>query len=155
MVDSPQTPCVIRYGLWSMVYGLFVVMLWGSGGVGDAWAEQQDQKRTYDSKGKRDPFVALVRDGRLVGSTTEASPRMGSTPLLAGILWDPGGHSIALINDTEVTVGDTIGGYQVAEIRQDAVVLVRGEESVVLQITFEETGKPKQPQDIPRGGERP
>jgi len=112
------------------------------GGRGLAVADQQDQPWSYDPKGKRDPFIPLVRDGRIVSVTGDPTSPDVSTPLLAGILWDPGGESIALINDTEVRIGERIGGYQVAEIRPDAVVLVREGESLVLQITFEEPANP-------------
>ena len=91
----------------------------------------------YDSKSRRDPFVALVRDGRLIaagpGTRLEAS-----TPVLYGILWDPGGNSIAMINDGEVKVGDWVGQYQVREIHQDTVVLHSGTaELLVLKLAFD------------------
>ena len=59
--------------------------------------------------------------------------------MLYGILWDPGGNSIAMINDGEVKVGDWVGQYQVKEIRQDAVVLDSGTaaEPLVLKIAFD------------------
>ena len=95
----------------------------------------------YDPKGRRDPFVALVRDGRLIGGNTSNEPIEPSKPVLYGILWDAGGESIALINDGEVKVGDTIGEYRVAEIRQDAVVLTSGAETLVLQLQFEKSAE--------------
>ena len=95
----------------------------------------------YDSKEHRDPFVALVRDGRLIG--IEITSVASAAPVLYGILWDPGGASIALINDLEVNEGDTVGGYYVEEIRPDAVVLARdGGERVVLELAFGTIGSP-------------
>jgi hypothetical protein len=88
----------------------------------------------YEAQGKRDPFVPLVRDGRLI------APKGGgefSSLTLVGILWDPGGQSIALINDMAVKAGDVLGDYQVQEIRQDGVVLMRDGKPVVLQLSFE------------------
>ncbi len=79
----------------------------------------------YDAKDRRDPFVALVRDGRFVGATT-GSHADTSQPELYGILWDPGDHSIALLNDQEARIGDVVSGYKVIEIRKDAVVLSAG-----------------------------
>ena len=90
----------------------------------------------YNAKGRRDPFVPLVRDGQLV-SVSQSAPIESSRPMLRGILWDAGGHSIALINDLEAKVGDTVGDYQVQEIRHDAVVLTNGAEELVLEISFE------------------
>ena len=106
----------------------------------------------YDSGGRRDPFVPLVREGRLVAAPPGARVET-STPVLYGILWDPGGRSIALINDTEAMVGDTIGRYQVKEIRQDAVVLDNEGKPLVLQITFEQS--PKRSSGTAMGGEGP
>lgn len=96
------------------------------------WAESFQ----YDAKGRRDPFVPLVRDGHVV-TPVAGTPMPNAKPILYGILWDPGGPSIALIDDEELGVGGTVSGYRVAEIRQDAVVLVGGEESLVLQIAFD------------------
>ena len=105
-----------------------------------AWAAQGPSEKhdtfSYDPVGHRDPFVPLVRDGRLVGVTT-AGRVPADKPVLYGILWDPGGHSMALINDAEVKVGDAVSGYQVKEIRQDAVVLTSGGVPVVLEIAFD------------------
>lgn len=109
---------------------------------------------TYDPAGHRDPFVALVRDGRLVGSVTQTGRVAGDRPVLYGILWDPGGRSIALINDVELKVGDTVAGYQVAEIQRDAVVLTNGGEPLVLTISFDEPVTPLAG-DTPRGGKKP
>lgn len=90
----------------------------------------------YDAKGRRDPFSPLVRDGVIIGQKLglDINP---DVPVLYGILFDPGGNSIAIVNDEEVQTGETIVGYRVAEIREDVVVLERGGELVVLRITFE------------------
>ena len=108
---------------------------------------------TYDPAGHRDPFVALVRDGRLVGSVTQTGRVAADRPVLYGILWDPSGRSIALINDAELKVGDTVAGYRVAEIRQDAVVLANGGEPLVLTISFEEPSVA--PGGTTKGGKKP
>jgi len=113
-----------------MQVGLILVML----GTSVAGAREDDFK--YDSQGRRDPFGPLVRDGKLVGTILQ--PRVNvEVPVLYGILWDPDGNSIAIINDEEVRAGDTIGGFRVAEIREDVVVLNNGSEPVVLRIEFE------------------
>lgn len=92
----------------------------------------------YDAQGRRDPFVPLVRNGRLVGITKPgAASQLGALPALFGILWDPQGQSIALLNDGEAKVGDIVEGYKVIEITRDTVTLGNGDEPVVLQISFE------------------
>ena len=116
----------------------------------DAPAEQVEQFR-YNGKGRRDPFAPLVRDGRLVA--VAAAGHESSRPVLYGVLWDPGGNSIALINDGEARVGDAIADYKVMEIRKDSVVLANGGEPVVLEITFEQA--PKSPSGAVTGGRQP
>ena len=98
----------------------------------------------YNAHDKRDPFVALVQNGRLVTVDDSAIPEE-TLPSLGGILWDVGGHSIALLNGTEAKVGDKIDRYRVKEIRQDAVVLALEDgRLVVLQMgTGAELSAPK------------
>jgi hypothetical protein len=99
-----------------------------------------DHLWVYDPKGRCDPFVALVREGRPVpcdsrpGAAAEAG---GPAPVLGGILWDPDGHSIALINGGEMKVGEMVDGFRVTTIRPDEVVLSRDKRQVVLRINFD------------------
>ena len=110
---------------------------------GGVWAEPVDAPKTPASGPKRDPFVPLIHDGQLLTASTDASHPNDAPLTLSGILWDPAGNSIALINETELKVGDTIQEYRLTEIRSDAAVLARGEESVVLQIVFEDAPSPQ------------
>jgi hypothetical protein len=105
----------------------------------------------YDAKGRRDPFLPLVWNGKLI---TPIGQRLseGAQPELDGILFDPAGDSIALVNGQEARVGEVIGGYRVVEIRQDAVVLEGGEGPVVLRIFEPPPDSSAGPQE---GGERP
>jgi hypothetical protein len=103
-------------------------------------AVEQDQLWIYDSKGRCDPFVPLIRDGRLLPCDTNpnaAAQQSGHVPALGGILWDPGGQSIALLNGGEAKVGDEVDGYVVTAIRKEEVVLTRGADRVVVRINFE------------------
>lgn len=117
------------------------VALWLSGvGLMDICTSEQATSSLpfrYEAKGRRDPFEPLVKDGRLVRAITSGPDVGGDRPLLKGILWDPAGESMALLSDGEYKVGDMVDGYQVVEIRQDAVVLASGGKRTVLQITFE------------------
>ena len=106
----------------------------------------------YDSQGHRDPFIPLVRDGKIVGNV-EGMQVTGTVPSLLGILWDPSGNSLALLNDAEVRVGEVINGYRVEAIRPDAVVLSAGGEPVVLTITYETP--PKISPEATTGGQKP
>ena len=110
-------------------------------------AQGPPPKATYDPGGRRDPFAPLVVDGHYV-TPQETRGFPGTKPELYGILWDPTGTSIALINDTEAKVGDKVGDYQVAEIRKDAVVLRNGGEPLVLTISFDSA----EGSSVPTGG---
>ncbi len=105
--------------------------------AGSAVSDNAEKSFKYDSRGKRDPFYALVQGGRLVGVTVK-SAQTNEKPILHGILWDAGGRSIALINDTEARVGETVGGYEIIEIRKDSVIVSNGGEPVVLEIAFDQ-----------------
>ncbi len=103
-----------------------------------AVAEDAPPAFHYDPKGHRDPFMPLVRDGRVVGLATAGSTM--AEPELYGILWDPEGRSLALINDREVQVGDVLGDYEVARIEEGQVVLIDGAgEARILRMAFEES----------------
>ena len=128
-----------------------------AGAAASAGADPKDHP-AYDAKHRRDPFAPLVRDGRLAGisleaasSTTSAS---SSAVTLAGILWDPAGRSVALINGTEVKVGDLVGAYRVVEIQPNAVVLDHEGQQRIVQMVFDGSGKAGSQSDIPpTGGE--
>lgn len=93
---------------------------------------------SYESSHQRDPFIPLVHDGRFVAVSGGLPGGSAASDVhLAGIVWDPAGSSLALINETEVKVGDQIQGYQVMEIREDAVVLLKDGKPLVLQLSFE------------------
>ena len=102
-------------------------------------AETKIAPFVYDAKGRRDPFAPLVIEGRRVGMKAAASTTTTASgkPVLYGILWDPSGHSIAMVDDTEVKVGDAVGPYHVVDIREDAVVLKNGGEPLELRIEFD------------------
>ena len=145
--------------------GMLTALILGGAGVGvgaeptPVPAQKQSpnppQPSVYDAHNRRDPFVPLVREGRVLGGSSETTMGDCSQPTLGGILWDPSGHSIALINDSEFKVGDLLSecDYRVAEIRKDAVVLSREDESIVLRIAFEDEAKPKK--QTSTGGKRP
>ena len=99
-----------------------------------AAAAPAQREETYQTHNKRDPFVALVQGGHLVTAAESDIPDT-ALPSLGGILWDPRGHSIALLNGTEAKVGDKVDGYRVKEIRQDDVTLTLDDgRSVVMQM---------------------
>ncbi len=70
----------------------------------------------------RDPFTFGPRAGE----------RQGASPVLLGILWDAN-RPLAVVGDREVGVGDSVVDWQIAEIRQDSLVLQRGTQQVVVR----------------------
>jgi hypothetical protein len=125
-----------RWGLWFGVAAAILSLAGRPAAAADKPKPEKAERFRYHTKGRRDPFVPLVRDGRLVAIGLGGYAK-SSQPVLYGVLWDPGGNSIALINDGEVRVGDMIGDYRVVEIRKDAVVLANGGEPVVIELAFE------------------
>ncbi|OGX41266.1 MAG: hypothetical protein A3C53_00950 [Omnitrophica WOR_2 bacterium RIFCSPHIGHO2_02_FULL_68_15] len=80
----------------------------------------------YDAKGRRDPFVPVVT---MAGTRREppptdvaAGPR--GAPVLEGIVHDPNGRSLAVINGTV---------WQAGEMRDDVEVMAIGPSSVVIR----------------------
>ncbi len=139
-----RVPAAAGIGAGFMMVGL------AAGAVSAAAGSAQKASFRYDAGGRRDPFVPLILNNRLLGSGTQHSGDP-SKPVLRGILWDPHGQSIALIDDLEAKVGDAVREYRVRSITKDEVVLEgEGGQSVVLQIAFE-----TQPSGTTMGGEHP
>jgi hypothetical protein len=102
-------------------------------------ADPSEGEALYQSDGRRDPFVPLVRDGRLVSPALSSDKQAkAGVPVLHGILWDSGGRSIALLDDTETQVGGVVREYKITEILQDSVILTSGEKTVTLRLDIEE-----------------
>jgi hypothetical protein len=76
----------------------------------------------YDSHGKRDPFIPLVtKDGRTLTAYSDIISI--SDVVVEGILFDPKGGSVVIINDIILKQADTISGIVVEKIEKDYVVL--------------------------------
>ena len=128
-----------RRRLLMTIQAAILVMAAGRPGwAAEAHAKEPDPEPFhYDAGGHRDPLIPLVKDGRVINAMSGASFE-SSKPILYGVLWDPKGSSIALINDVEAKVGDLVGDSRVLEIRQDSVVLGNGgEQLTVLQMNVE------------------
>ena len=120
----------------SVILGSLLLTLGGTGVATPPIAAETPAQTegSYHANNKRDPFVALVQNGHLVTAAESDIPE-AALPTLGGILWDPNGHSLALLNGTEASVGDKIESYRVKEIRQDAVILTLEDgRSVVMQM---------------------
>ena len=74
------------------------------------------QVRPIDAEELRDPFTFGPRE-------SVVTPQVG--PVVMGILWDAT-KPLAMVGDEPVGIGDLVGGWQVAEIRQNGIVVQRG-----------------------------
>lgn len=97
-------------------------MVWVWGCVPMSWGGGLESLEfRYDKSGKRDPF--LPWHGQ---SSADSQGEVGLT--LEGVVFDPGGKSLALLNGKVCRVGDEIAGYQVEQIDIKRVRLRKGAE---------------------------
>ena len=90
----------------------------------------------YDDHGKRDPFWKLVSpSGAIVTYETDL---LFSDISLEGIIYDPSGKSLAIINGAILKPNDRIGPFLVSKIENKKVILLKGQESFTLYLKKEE-----------------
>ena len=86
----------------------------------------------YNDHGKRDPFVPLVSSAGMV--VTYDEDLSVNDLSLEGIVADPSGNNIAIVNGKVVKANDRIGPYVVSMIVQDHVEFLKGSEKFVLRL---------------------
>jgi len=90
----------------------------------------------YNDNGKRDPFMKLVTaDGVIISYDMDL---LVADLTLEGIIFDPQGNSLAIINGKIVKTDDKIGLFTVSGIEQNKVFLSKGQENFVLELKKEE-----------------
>jgi hypothetical protein len=98
-----------------------------------SWAQDE---LSYDSKGKRNPFIPLVTpDGRLLKLEQEQGVRDLN---IHGIIYDKLGVSYAIVNSDVVGVGDSIGDYRVLKVLPNKVVFIKDGQAVEIEMNKEE-----------------
>ena len=144
------------------ITGIGLILLLAASGLalanaGDVQGEDPGSAGLYQPEGRRDPFSPLVRDGRVIVPVQSATNEKGLAvlPVLHGILWDAGGHSLAIIDDVEVQAGQVVRGYQVVEIRRDAVILDRNGKHITVPLNVEEHPSTTKANQTQGGGDRP
>jgi hypothetical protein len=85
---------------------------------------RDEQRKVWEKEWSRDPFVLQETTSRLVKAVNLT---------LKGVLWDEAAPK-AIVNEKTLTVGDTIYGYTVTDIRPQSVILTTGEKSVELRV---------------------
>ena len=61
--------------------------------------------------------------------------------VLEGIIWDPKGDSVAMMNGRILRRGDRIGRFEIVTITKDVVTLKAGEETFTLRFQKPELGE--------------
>jgi hypothetical protein len=92
------------------------------------------EEYVYKFQGKRDPFVPLISPS---GYLLNLEPQDDSTLRLEGVMFDPNGDSIAIINGELVRVGETIGDAVLSNIEPDKVIVIKNNEKVELELRRE------------------
>ena len=86
----------------------------------------------YDSGNRRDPFVPLDEGNDTSVATTSSGIK------LEGIIYDPGGRSMAILSGKSYQKGETVGDATVVKISKDHVVITVDGEEKTLWIREEE-----------------
>ena len=86
----------------------------------------------YDAGGRRDPFVPLSGENNTLVTPTSSGVK------LEGIIYDPEGRSMAILNGKSYQKGETVGDATVVKILKDRVVISVGNEEKTLRLREEE-----------------
>lgn len=96
---------------------------------------QGQEAFNYDSKRKRDPFLPLVTE---TGQIIDLEPKETASSLyLEGIIFDKKGESFAIINGDVFRKDEAISDYLIFDIKPREVILIRGNERIVLELDKE------------------
>jgi len=92
-----------------------------------AYAKTPAREFTYDDHNKRDPFIPLVtKDGKIMPGAKTDSEIETEQIVLEGIIWDPQGNSVAIMNGKLVKEQERVFDFQVLKIKQTGVILQKG-----------------------------
>lgn len=105
----------------------YVVSLWTFVLVSAAAAEQY----TYKYEGKRDPFIPLISS---TGYLINLEPENNATLRLEGVMYDPQGNSMAIINGELVRVGESIGDAVVSSIEPNKITVIKNNQKEEIEL---------------------
>ncbi len=106
------------------------------------------EKFKYEPRGERDPFVALVGPGGEYLGPSGKIKSLGDIKL-EGIIWDPVGGHLAIINGEIVKEGENVGGIKVNKIYSKKIIILIDDEEFILNLVEEEGSKNEQFQTQP------
>lgn len=96
----------------------------------------QNEQFVYDDHGKRDPLWKLVSPSGAI--MTYETDLLFSDISLEGIIYDPYGKSLAIMNGAVFKPNDRIGPFLISRIEEKKVMLLKDQESFVLYLKKEE-----------------
>ncbi|MDD3374851.1 MAG: hypothetical protein PHY73_03895 [Candidatus Omnitrophica bacterium] len=112
-----------------MRYFLLMFFIFVSSGA--LFAEEREPF-VYNAQGKRDPFWPLVSpSGAII--TYDKNLDYGDLSL-EGIVYDPNGKSLAIINGKVFNVGNQVVGYMLSKVEENRVILIKDNKEFVLEI---------------------
>lgn len=89
------------------------------------------EQYTYKYEGKRDPFIPLISPA---GFLINLEPENNATLRLEGVMYDPEGNSMAIINGELVRVGENVGDAVVSSIEPNKVTVTKDNQKEELEI---------------------
>ena len=115
---------------------IFIIALLKSGDLAFSNPIPGEVNFIYNGHGKRDPFWSLLgHRGTVINYDNDIQ---ASDMALEGILVEPTGGSVAIINGNIVKVGEKVGFFIVKAIAVNAVILEKGQEIITLKLKKEE-----------------
>jgi len=120
---------------WRLFCGVAGVLAVVVLAVSECRLAAQEQKYIYTPEGKRDPFVPLVSPaGYLINLEEEENAAIR----LEGIMYDPSGNSMAIINGELLKVGEGINGAVVSKIEPAKIVVIKDNQKIEIELRREE-----------------
>lgn len=99
----------------------------------------QTAKFVYDPKDKRDPFIPYItKDGKIL-----SLPGMLGEVVLEGIVYDPKGSSVCVIDGAVLKEGDTCKNFKVLKIKIDSVIVSCNNKEYEIEVRKEGGDKDK------------
>lgn len=116
---------LLKFGFGVFIF--FWILIW--------FSSVPAQEYTYKYQGKRDPFIPLISSS---GYLINLEPQENEILHLEGIMYDPQGESMAIVNGELVAVGETIGDYLISSIESERIIVIKDNEKVEIEFRREE-----------------
>lgn len=131
-------------------YCLFILIISLITGVPAFSEEAEETEKTeenfienfvYDRKDRRDPFFPLIRkDGRSSPDGLMGIERLDDITL-EGIVWDPHGDSVAIVNGEILKENQQVYNVKVIKIESKRISIMINENEFTINLIEEEGGK--------------